>query len=76
MIEDGLIEETKDQVDSLNIIGYLNKCIFIWVHNTRRSKEDHFNKYGIAKDKTWFINQMKPHIYQALIQILRMVTKS
>jgi len=70
MIEDGLIEETKDlSRQDLNIIGYREISAYVSGSITlEEAKEKIISKsMKFAKrQKTWFINQMKPHIYQAL----------
>jgi tRNA dimethylallyltransferase len=70
MIEDGLIEETKDlSRQDLNIIGYREISAYLSGSITLEEAKEKIISTSMKfakRQKTWFINQMKPHIYQAL----------
>lgn len=74
MIKDGFIEETKKLINyPLNIIGYREIKSYL---EGNMSLDDAKNqiiqvtlKYA-KRQKTWFLNQMKPHIYDASSQTL------
>lgn len=74
MLSDGFIEETRNLIDyPLNIIGYRELKGFL---NNEVSLEEAKTKIiqvtmkFAKRQKTWFLNQMQPHMYDALSSTL------
>ncbi len=70
MIEDGLIDETKNlQGPTPNVIGYREIGQYLREEKTLDEAKDAIINASMRfakRQKTWFLNQMKPHIYDAL----------
>jgi tRNA dimethylallyltransferase len=70
MIEDGLIDETKNlQGPTPNVIGYREIGQYLREEKTLDEAKDAIITASMRfakRQKTWFLNQMKPHIYDAL----------
>lgn len=70
MIEDGLIDETKNlQGPTPNVIGYREIGQYLREEKTLDEAKDAIiiaSMRFAKRQKTWFLNQMKPHIYDAL----------
>lgn len=70
MIEDGLIDETKNlQGPTPNVIGYREIGQYLREEKTLDEAKDAIiiaSMRFAKRQKTWFLNQMKPHVYDAL----------
>lgn len=70
MIEDGFIEETKNLIGPTpNVIGYREIGQYLREEISLDHAKNEIVKASMRfakRQKTWFLNQMKPHIYDAL----------
>lgn len=70
MIEDGFIEETKNLIGPTpNVIGYREIGQYLREEISLDHAKNEIVKASMRfakRQKTWFLNQMRPHIYDAL----------
>lgn len=74
MLAEGFLEETKNLIDEeLNIIGYRELKNYLLGHLTLEAAKEEIIKTSMRfakRQRTWFINQMQPNVYNALSETL------